>query len=157
MSGCVNKVILVGNLGKDPAMKDGKDGKIARFSLALNRQWRDKDSGERKQNTTWVNVVVFNKGLAEVAEKYLKKGASCYLEGEISVRQYTGDDNVERWVTEIVLPPYGGTLVLLDRREGNRPPDEDDYSRQGQTSGSVAAKEPEKASPRTAVTDEVPF
>jgi single-strand DNA-binding protein len=122
MAGSVNKAFLIGRAGRDPSVKDVGGRKIASFSIATDESWKDRATGERKQEVTWHNVVVFNERTAEVVERYVKKGSHVLVEGTIKNRKYTGRDGVERVVTEIVIPAFGGQLVLLDR-QGNRPPE----------------------------------
>ena len=115
MAGSVNKVILVGNLGKDPETRRMTSGDpIVNLSVATSESWRDKSSGERKEKTEWHRVVIFNKNLAEVAEKYLRKGSKVYLEGSLQTRKWTDKDGHERYSTEVVLQNFNGTLVMLD-------------------------------------------
>ena len=117
MAGSVNKVILIGRLGKDPAVRTMQSGdKVVSFGLATSETWRDKASGERKEKTEWHNVVIFNENLARVAEQYLKKGSSCYVEGQLQTRKYTDKDGNERQTTEVVLQRFRGELTLLDSR-----------------------------------------
>jgi single-strand DNA-binding protein len=120
MAGSVNKVILVGNLGKDPEVRHTQDGKaIVSFSIATTESWRDKSSGERKEKTEWHRIVVFNEGIAKVAEQYLKKGSSVYIEGSLQTRKWTDKDGAEKYTTEIVLQNYGGTLTMLGGKPGS--------------------------------------
>jgi single-strand DNA-binding protein len=113
----VNKAILVGHLGKDPEIRATNNGdKIANLSVATSESWRDKVSGERKDKTEWHKVVIFNEGLAKVAENYLRKGSKVYLEGALQTRKWTDKDGVEKYSTEIVLQKYRGELVLLDSK-----------------------------------------
>src|SRR6476659_1663789 len=119
MAGSVNKVILVGNLGKDPEVRHTQDGRaIVNLSVATSENWRDKQSGERKERTEWHRVVIFNENLAKVAEQYLKKGAKVYLEGQLQTRKYTDKDGVEKYSTEVVLQNFNSTLTMLDTRGG---------------------------------------
>ena len=119
MAGSVNKVILVGNLGRDPEIRSTQDGlRIANLSVATSESWRDKASGERKERTEWHRVVVFNERLVEVIEKYLKKGAKVYLEGALQTRKWTDKSGQERYTTEVVLQRYRGELTMLDSRGG---------------------------------------
>jgi single-strand DNA-binding protein len=120
MAGSVNKVILVGNLGKDPEVRHTQDGKpIVNLSLATSETWRDKSSGERKEKTEWHRVVIFNEGIAKVAEQYLKKGSTIYVEGQLQTRKWTDKDGVEKYSTEVVLQNYGGTLTMLGGKPGS--------------------------------------
>src|SRR6185436_8053275 len=117
MAGSVNKVILVGNLGRDPEVRRMPSGEaMVSFSMATSESWRDKASGERKERTEWHRVVIFNENLAKVAEHYLRKGSKVYIEGAIQTRKYTDKDGGEKYSTEIVLQKYRGELTMLDGR-----------------------------------------
>lgn len=117
MAGSVNKVILVGNLGRDPEIRNTQNGaKIANISIATSENWRDKSSGERREKTEWHRVVIFDERLAEIAEKYLRKGSKVYLEGSLQTRKWTGNDGVEKYTTEVVLQRFSGVLTMLDSR-----------------------------------------
>lgn len=117
MAGSVNKVILVGNLGRDPEVRRMTSGEpIVNLSVATSESWRDKASGERKEKTEWHRVVIFNENLAKVAEQYLRKGSKVYLEGQLATRKWTDKDGQEKYTTEIVLNRFRGELVLLDAR-----------------------------------------
>lgn len=119
MAGSVNKVILVGNLGRDPEVKSMQDGRsLVNMSVATSETWRDRNSGERKERTEWHRVVIFNDKLAEVAQKFLKKGAKVYLEGQLTTRKWTDQSGQERYTTEVVIPRFGGSLTMLDGRSG---------------------------------------
>ncbi|RTE92574.1 single-stranded DNA-binding protein [Bradyrhizobium sp. LVM 105] len=119
MAGSVNKVILVGNLGKDPEIRRTQDGRpIANLSIATSETWRDKNTGERKEKTEWHRVVIFNEGLCKVAEQYLKKGAKVYIEGALQTRKWTDQSGVEKYSTEVVLQGFNSTLTMLDGRSG---------------------------------------
>lgn len=119
MSGSINKVILVGNVGKDPEIRNSADGtKIANLSLATSEVWKDKATGERKDRTEWHRVVVFNDRLSDVIEKYVKKGSKLYLEGQLQTRKWTDSAGQDRYSTEVVLSRFKGELTLLDARGG---------------------------------------
>ena len=119
MSGSVNKVILVGNLGKDPKISRLNSGdSVVSFSLATSETWRDKQSGERKEKTEWHNVVIFNENIGKVVEQYCKKGAKVYLEGQLQTRKWTDQSGVEKYTTEVVLQKFRGELTMLDTRGG---------------------------------------
>jgi single-strand DNA-binding protein len=119
MAGSVNKVILVGNLGKDPEIRRTQDGRaIANLSVATSDSWRDKATGERKEKTEWHRVVIFSEQLAKVAEQYLKKGAKVYIEGQLQTRKWTDQAGVEKYSTEVVLQGFNSTLTMLDGRSG---------------------------------------
>jgi single-strand DNA-binding protein len=119
MAGSVNKVILVGNLGRDPEIRSLQDGsRVANLSLATSESWRDKNSGERRERTEWHRVAIFNDRLVEVVEKYLRKGAKVYVEGQLQTRKWTDAQNQERYTTEVVLQKFRGDLTMLDGRAG---------------------------------------
>jgi len=119
MAGSVNKVILVGNLGRDPEVRNTQDGsKIVNLALATSETWNDKASGERKEKTEWHRVVIFNDRVADVAERYLKKGAKIYVEGSLQTRKWTDQGGQERYSTEIVIGRFNGQLTMLDGRAG---------------------------------------
>ncbi|MGH6907280.1 MAG: single-stranded DNA-binding protein [Aestuariivirga sp.] len=160
MAGSVNKVILVGNLGKDPEVRHTQDGKaIVNLSLATSENWRDKQTGERKERTEWHRVVIFNENLAKIAEQYLKKGAKIFVEGQLQTRKYTDNSGVEKYSTEVVLQNYRGELTMLDGRggggEGASAGGGDDF---GQSSPMDRPKAGAKAQSFTRdLDDEVPF
>jgi single-strand DNA-binding protein len=119
MAGSVNKVILIGNLGRDPEIRTTQDGtRIAHLAVATSETWRDRVSGERKERTEWHRVVIFNERLAEVAEKYLKKGRKVYVEGALQTRKWTDNSGQERYTTEVVLQRFRGELTMLDGGSG---------------------------------------
>ena len=117
MAGSVNKVILVGNLGRDPEVRSMQSGdKVCNLSVATSERWKDRNSGEMQEKTEWHRVVVFDQKLAEVAEKYLKKGSKVFLEGQLQTRKWTDNSGVEKYTTEVVLQRFRGELVMLDSR-----------------------------------------
>ncbi|MDR1982395.1 MAG: single-stranded DNA-binding protein [Holosporaceae bacterium] len=117
MAGSINKVILVGNLGKDPEIRSTQDGsKVASFSVATSEYWKDKVSGERKDKTEWHRVVIFNPNLADICEKYLHKGSKIYVEGQLQTRKWQDQSGNDRYSTEVVLSKFRGELTLLDSR-----------------------------------------
>jgi len=119
VAGSVNKVILVGNLGRDPEIRSTNDGtRIANLNLATSESWRDRASGERRERTEWHRVVIFNERLVEIAEKYLKKGSKIYVEGALQTRKWTDQQGQERYSTEIVLQRFRGELTMLDGARG---------------------------------------
>lgn len=121
MSGSVNKVILIGNLGRDPEIRTTQSGtKVANLNLATAESWKDKSSGERKEKTEWHRVVIFG-SLAEIAEKYLTKGSKVYVSGSLQTRKWTDQSGVEKYSTEIVLQGFGGELTMLDSPKGDKP------------------------------------
>ena len=119
MAGSINKVILVGNLGADPEIRQTKDGRpIANLSVATGESWKDKNTGERKEKTEWHRVVIFNEGLAKIAEQYLRKGSKVYLEGQLQTRKWQDQNGQDKYTTEVVLQGYNGNLTMLDSRQG---------------------------------------
>lgn len=158
MSGSVNKVILIANLGQDPEVRLSNDGsKIVNMSVAVSETWKDKQTGERKQKTEWIRVVIFNERLADVAEKYLQKGSTVYIEGSLQTRKWTDKSGIEKYTTEVVLQRFRGELTML----GSKPEGGGggDHSGQGQdqqrdknewNSGNSSA-------PGSDLDDEIPF
>ena len=145
MAGSVNKVILIGNLGRDPEVRHAQDGtKIVNLNVATSESWKDRNSGERKEKTEWHRVVIFNDRVADVAERYLKKGSKVYIEGALQTRKWTDQSGVEKYSTEVVIGKFRGELTLLDgRAEGGGggsydAPSEGDYG----TSRPAAARAP---------------
>jgi single-strand DNA-binding protein len=119
MAGSVNKVILVGNLGRDPEVRRLSSGDpVVNFSIATSETWKDKTSGERKEKTEWHNIVIYNENLGRVAEQYLKKGSKVYIEGQLQTREYTDKEGQQRKSTEVVLQRFRGELAILDSRGG---------------------------------------
>lgn len=115
MAGYLNKVQLIGNLGRDPEVRTMQAGsKVVNLSIATTESWTDKHSGERREQTEWHRVVVFSDGLATIIERYLQKGSKVYVEGSLKTRKWTDQHNQERYATEIVLQPYNGKLIMLD-------------------------------------------
>jgi len=123
MAGSVNKVILVGNLGRDPEVRSFQNGgKVAELRIATSESWKDKTSGERKERTEWHTVKIFTEGLVSVAERFLRKGSKVYLEGQLQTRKWQDQAGADRYSTEITLQGFGGVLVLLDKNEGGERP-----------------------------------
>ena len=165
MAGSVNKVILVGNLGRDPEIRSTQDGtRVANLSLATSESWRDKSSGERRERTEWHRVVVFNDRIVDVCERFLKKGSKIYIEGALQTRKWTDQSGVEKYSTEVVLQGFNSTLTMLDGRSGaggggSFGPDE--------SGGDFGSSGPSSAAPRRAVAgagarnsdmdDDIPF
>lgn len=120
----VNKVILVGNLGRDPEVRTFQNGgRVANLSLATSQHWKDKDTGERKERTEWHRVAIFNDALVSVAEKYLNKGSKVYLEGQLETRKWQGQSGQDRYSTEVVLRPFHGEIVLLGDKQDSQEPE----------------------------------
>lgn len=114
MAGSVNRVILVGNLGRDPEIRSLNNGdRVCNLNLATSESWRDKSSGERKEKTEWHRITIFNENLVKVAENYLKKGSTIYVEGQLQTRKYTDQQGIEKYATEVVLKPFNGVLTML--------------------------------------------
>jgi len=166
MAGSVKKVILVGNLGRDPELRSTQDGtRIAHLAVATSESWRDRVSGERKERTEWHRVVIFNERLAEIAEKYLKKGSKVYIEGALQSRKWTDNSGQERYTTEIVLQRFRGELTMLDGARGaGGPPAEGGYD-EGYAGGgfgdearaSGAATPARGRTPVNDLDDDIPF
>jgi single-strand DNA-binding protein len=160
MAGSVNKVILVGNLGRDPEIRSmPSGGMVVNMSVATSDNWRDKATGERKERTEWHRVVIFNDKLGEIAQKYLRKGSKVYLEGQLATRKWTDKDNQERYTTEVVVPRFGGTLTLLDSRGGGESGGGDDYD-MGGSGGAGGGRSPSRSGGggrASDLDDDVPF
>ena len=163
MAGSVNKVILIGNLGKDPEIRRTQDGRpIANLTVATSETWRDKNTGERKEKTEWHRVVIFSEGLCKIAEQYLKKGAKVYIEGALQTRKWTDQAGVEKYSTEVVLQGFNSTLTMLDGRSGGG-----GGSFASDDSGDFGSSSPASSAPRRAVAaggsrnsdmdDDIPF
>jgi single-strand DNA-binding protein len=136
MAGSVNKVILVGNLGRDPEARTFPSGdRVVSFSLATTESWRDKGTGERKDRTEWHNVQIFNENLGKIAEQYCRKGSKIYIEGQLQTREYTDKDGNQRKVTEVVVPRFRGELTLLDSKGGGAGAGDYEGGGYGQSSG----------------------
>ncbi len=128
MAGSVNKVILVGNLGRDPEVRSFPNGgKVVNLRIATSEQWRDRNTGERKEKTEWHSVAIFAEGLAKIAEQYLRKGSKVYLEGQLETRKWQDQSGADRYSTEVVLRPYNSTLTMLDGRSEGGPSMGGDY------------------------------
>lgn len=151
MAGSVNKVILVGNLGRDPEIRSTQDGReIATLAVATSDSWKDKNTGERKEKTEWHRVVIFSEGLVGVVKNYLKKGAKVYIEGSLQTRKWTDKDGVEKYSTEVVLQGFGSTLTMLDgKRDGG--------SMSESSSGGYTAPAASSQPASELLDDEIPF
>ena len=152
----LNKVQIIGNLGKDPEVRHTQDGRvIVNFSVATTETWRDKSTGERKEKTEWHTIVIFNEGLAKVAEQYLKKGSSVYIEGQLQTRKWIDKNGDDRYSTEIVLQNYRGELVMLGNKSAER---EERKERPTQRAEPRSANKPETSRRTTEeLDDEIPF
>jgi len=164
MAGSVNKVILVGNLGRDPEIRSMPNGdRVAQLSLATSEQWRDRSTGERKEKTEWHRVVIFNDNIVKVVENYLKKGSTIYVEGQLQTRKYTDQQGVEKYSTEIVVGRFNGQLTMLGGRSegagqgggyGGGGRSDDDYSSGFSTGG---ANKPSGPKESYDLNDDIPF
>ena len=165
MAGSVNKVILVGNLGKDPEIRRTQDGRpIANLRIATSESWRDETTGERREKTEWHSVVIFNEGLCRVAEQYLKKGAKIYIEGQLQTRKWQGQDGQDRYSTEVVLQGFNSQLTMLDSRgagagagAGLQEGDQADYGASSSNGTAPKRAAGAKGGFDKAVDDEIPF
>lgn len=153
MAGSVNKVIIIGNLGRDPEVRTfGNGGKVCSLRIATSENWKDKDTGEKREKTEWHSVSIFNDGLVRIAEQYLKKGSKVYIEGALQTRKYQAQDGSDRYSTEVVLQGFGGTLTMLDAPSGG-----------GQQGGYGSQQEPERGGygggggPNSGTEDDIPF
>ena len=156
MAGSVNKVILVGNLGKDPEIRTLNNGdRVANLSLATSESWRDKSTGERKEKTEWHRVVIFNENIVKVCENYLKKGSTVYVEGQLATRKYE-QNGVEKYTTEVVIQRFNGNLTMLGGRGdgGGAGRSDDDYSSGFSTGG---ANKPSGPRESYDLNDDIPF
>ena len=170
MAGSVNKVILIGNLGRDPEIRNLQDGsRVANLSVATSENWRDKASGERRERTEWHRVVIFNDRLVDVVERFLKKGSKIYVEGQLQTRKWTDQSGAEKYTTEVVLQRFRGELTMLDGRAGGGAGAEDEGSYGGSGSyggggggrgfggGGGGGREPARGGGGGDLDDEIPF
>ena len=162
MAGSVNKVILIGNLGRDPEVRTmSSGGRVCNLSVATSEQWRDRNSGERREKTEWHRVVIFNDNLVNVCERYLRKGSKVYLEGQLETRKWQDQGGQERYSTEVVLRPYRGELAMLDGRQegaGAGSGYTSDDNRARYDSGPSYGDEPSgRPGPPDDLDDEIPF
>ena len=157
MAGSVNKVILVGNLGRDPEIRATQDGReIANLAIATSETWKDRATGERKEKTEWHRVVIFSEGLVNITKNYLKKGAKVYIEGALQTRKWIDKEGAEKYSTEVVLQGFGSTLTMLDGRSGGG--SEGSYVGGGETQSFAPSRPASNNAPATAdLDDEIPF
>jgi len=150
MAGSVNKVILIGNLGRDPEVRTFQNGgKVCNFSIATSETWKDRNSGERQERTNWHNIAIFNENLAQIAEQYLRKGSKVYVEGQLETRKWQDQAGNDRYTTEVVLRNFRGELTLLDgRSENNNSNFSETASIDGESSDKVLTND---------IDDEIPF
>jgi single-strand DNA-binding protein len=164
MAGSINKVILVGNLGRDPEVRATQDGsKIVNLSLATSERWKDRNSGEQRERTEWHRVVIFNENLGRIAEQYLRKGSTCYIEGQLQTRKWTDQQGAEKYTTEVVLQRFRGELTLLGGRGdssmgGGYGGDPDGYdSPQNNASRPASGATPPPMRDSSDLDDDIPF
>jgi len=168
MAGSVNKVILVGNLGRDPEVRSFQNGgKVVNLRIATSETWRDKATGERKERTEWHSVAIFNENIGKIAEQYLRKGSKVYVEGQLETRKWQDQSGADRYSTEVVLRPYTGSLTLLDGREGGGGgggdergggyPEDRGYGDERGGSGGGSAPRSGGGGGRSDLDDEIPF
>ena len=151
MAGSLNRVMLIGNLGRDPEVRSFQNGnKVCNLRIATSEAWKDKQSGERKERTEWHSVAIFNEGLVRIAEQYLKKGSKVYLEGHLQTRKWQDQSGADKYSTEIVLQGFNGTLTMLDGREGGSSGGNSQQSGGGYDSGSGGDQSRD-------LDDEIPF
>lgn len=157
MAGSVNKVIIVGNLGRDPEVRTFQNGgKVCNLRIATSENWKDKNTGERRERTEWHSVAIFSDGLVRVAEQYLKKGSKVYIEGKLQTRKWQDQSGQDRYSTEIVLQGFDATLVMLDGRSGGGDGG-GGYSSGGGDYGGGYDSGPSQSSPPRDMDDEIPF
>jgi len=156
MAGSVNKVILIGNLGRDPEIRTTQDGKeIANLTLATSESWRDRNTGERREKTEWHRIVVFNDGLIGVIKSYLHKGSKIYVEGALQTRKWTDQSGAEKYSTEIVLQGFGSTLTMLDNKGAGENAGHGSQASSGYASSHTPANTAHHA--HADLDDEIPF
>lgn len=156
MAGSVNKVILVGNLGKDPEIRSFQNGgRVANFSIATSESWKDKTTGEKKERTEWHRVSVLNENLVGIVERFVKKGSKLYIEGQLETRKYTDKDGLEKYTTEVVLRPYRGEITLLDSKGGAGAAN--DYAGEAAPMAAAGGGGAFAASGASDMDDEIPF
>ena len=156
MAGSVNKVILIGNLGRDPEVRHTQDGSpIVQLSIATSDTWKDRATGERRERTEWHRVVIFNEHLCKVAENYLKKGSKVYVEGSLQTRKWTDNAGVEKYTTEVVLQRFNGELTMLDGRGEGGGGDGGGFNQDGGSGGGGGGSAPSGGG--SGFDDEIPF
>ncbi len=159
MAGSINKVILVGNLGRDPEVRATQDGReIANLTIATSDTWKDKNTGERREKTEWHRIAIFNEGLVKVAKNYLRKGSKVYIEGALQTRKWTDQSGVEKYSTEVVLQGFNGNLTMLDGRNDNGG-EQQQGGGYNQSSGGGYNQSAQQSAPAPApeLDDEIPF
>jgi len=162
MAGSVNKVILIGNLGRDPEIRSMQTGKVAQLAVATSETWNDKNTGERKEQTEWHRVVIFNPRLVDVAEKMLQKGSKVYIEGNLRTRKWTGQDGKENYTTEIVLNQFRGEMTILGGMkpldgQAGAAPSSSGYSQPSAASSPAPVDQPREEISVGSIGDDIPF
>ena len=159
MAGSVNKVILLGNLGRDPEVRNFPNGgKVANFSIATSETWKDRNTGERRERTEWHNISITNEALVRVAEQYLKKGSKVYVEGQLETRKWQDQAGNDRYTTEVVLRPYRGELTMLDSRSSSSDLEGSDYSQlENKVQNSDFSNNDQSGYASNDLDDEIPF
>ena len=159
MAGSVNKVILLGNLGRDPEVRNFPNGgKVANFSIATSETWKDRSTGERRERTEWHNISITNEALVRVAEQYLKKGSKVYVEGQLETRKWQDQAGNDRYTTEVVLRPYRGELTMLDSRNSDSDIESSDYSQlENKSQNSEISNNNQTSYASNDLDDEIPF
>ena len=159
MAGAVNKVILLGNLGRDPEVRNFPNGgKVANFSIATSETWKDRNTGERRERTEWHNISITNEALVRVAEQYLKKGSKVYVEGQLETRKWQDQAGNDRYTTEVVLRPYRGELTMLDSRNSSLDIEGSDYSQlENKPQNSDLSNNDQTSYASNDLDDEIPF
>lgn len=161
----INKALIIGNIGKDPEIKTLDNGnKIVSFSVATSESWKDKQTGEKKEQTEWHRIVIFNQSLADIAEKYVKKGSKVYLSGKLKTRKWTDNSGIEKYTTEIVLGAFDGELLLLDAKDktGSYPPPPEQSDYDDKTTGAAYQRAKDgwdtpTSTNNSELNDEIPF
>ena len=157
MAGSVNKVILLGNLGRDPDVRTMQNGKkVCTFSIATSNSWKDKETGEKKEKTEWHRVVVFNEGLVDVVENYVKKGSKLYIEGSLQTRKWTDDSGTEKYTTEVIIQGYGGRIDMIGAKGSNGNFSEESNDSNQKKTPEVNEEE-KKTDSSDELDDEIPF
>ena len=157
MAGSVNRVIILGNLGRDPEVRSFQNGnKVCNLRIATSETWKDKATGERKEKTEWHSVAIFNEGLVRIAEQYLKKGSKVYIEGQLQTRKWQDQSGVDKYSTEVVLQGFGGTLTMLDGKDGGNSGGSSGGYDSGNSGGGYGGGASDPA-PSRDLDDEIPF
>ena len=159
MAGSVNKVILIGNLGRDPEIRTFQNGgKVCNFSIATSENWKDRNTGERQERTQWHNIAIFSEPISNIAEQYLRKGSKVFLEGQLETRKWQDQSGNDRYTTEVVIRPYGGSLTLLDSRADSYSQNSDEMKSSDLQKASESENGfPDKNQIIDDIDDEIPF